>query len=256
LLYVSDLGANAVDVFTYPHGTQVGKLTGFGSVAGLCSDKAGEVFVVDESGPVVVYAHAGTKPIRKLVTSGAPYGCSVDPISGNLALTQLSSYLHGALSVYPKAKGKAIVYRDKEIDATWFCGYDRSGNLFADAWDRYGKLILVELAKGGKTLEIFDLGESFQNPGGVEWDGKYVAVGNRGAGLIYRTSETGHVAQTLTLKSGQNVEQFWLEGSTLVGPNAQSPGTVGFWHYPAGGSPYKTLGGFSYPFGATVSLAP
>src|SRR5579871_849713 len=50
LLYISDLGANAVDVYTYPQGDSVNSLTGFGSVAGLCSDKAGDVFVVDEAG--------------------------------------------------------------------------------------------------------------------------------------------------------------------------------------------------------------
>ena len=68
LLYISDLGANAVDVYTYPQGDSVTSLTGFGSVAGLCSDKAGDVFVVDEAGPVDVYPHGGTTPIRKLTT--------------------------------------------------------------------------------------------------------------------------------------------------------------------------------------------
>lgn len=255
LLYVSDLGANAVDVFSYPKGALIGELTGFGSVAGLCADKAGDVFVVEEAGPVAVYAHGGTTPIRKLPTSGAPYGCAVDPTTNDLAVTQTSSYLYGAMWVYPKAKGKAKTYPDKAIDATWFCGYDGVGNLFIDAWDRYGNLILVELPKIKKTFRTFKLGEKFDNPGGVQWDGKYIAVGNRGAGVVYRTTETGHVAQTISLKDGTNVEQFWIQGSTIVGPNAQSPGTVSFWRYPAGGSPTKTLSGLSYPFGAAVSLA-
>jgi hypothetical protein len=255
LLYISDLGANAVDVFTYPDGVAAGELTGFGSVAGLCADKAGDVFVVDEAGPVVVYAHGGTTPIRKLTTTGAPYGCSVDSVTGNLALTQLSSFSDGALAIYPKAKGKPSIYRDKDVDATWFCGYDGKGNLFADAWDRYGKVILVELPKGGKALQKSKLAQKFANPGGTMWDGTYVAVSNRGAGVIYRMGATGHVAHTITLKGGTNVEQFWIDGSTLIGPNAQSPGTVGFWHYPGGGAPFKTLKGFYFPFGAAVSVA-
>jgi hypothetical protein len=255
LLYISDLGANAVDIYTYPQGTSVGSLTGFGSVAGLCSDKAGEVFVVDEAGPIVVYAHGGTTPLRKLTTTGAPYGCSVDPVTGNLALTQLSSYSDGAIAVYPKAKGKPAIYRDKQIDATWFCGYDGKGDLFADAWDSFGNLILVELPKSGKALQKYKLAPKFANPGGAMWDGAYVAIGNRGDGVIYRMGATGHVAHTVTLKNGTNVEQFWIGGGTLIGPNAQSPGTVGFWHYPGGGAPFKTLKGFSYPFGATVSVA-
>ena len=105
LLYVSDIGTNEVDVYPYPSGSLVGKLSGFGSVAGLCANKAGDVFVVDEAGPVQMFAHGGTSPIRKLTTTGAPYGCAVDPTTGNLALTNLSSYLYGTIAIYPKANG-------------------------------------------------------------------------------------------------------------------------------------------------------
>jgi len=71
LLYVSDLGTNLVNVYTYPNGSLITKLSGFGSVAGLCSSKTGYVFVVD--------------------------GCAVDPATGNPAVTNLSSYLAGAV---------------------------------------------------------------------------------------------------------------------------------------------------------------
>jgi len=255
ILYVSDLGANTVVALTYPQGALVGKLTGFGSVAGLCADKAGDLFVVDEAGPVQVFAHGGTSPIRELATVGAPYGCSVDPVTGNLALTQLSSYQYGPFAVYPKAKGKPAYYKDKAVDASWFCSYDASGNLFSDVWDRYGKLTLAELPRGGKTIKLFKLNQDFQNPGGIQWDGKYLAVGNRGAGVIYRLTKTGSLAQTVKLKNGDSLEQFWIQGTMLVGPNEQNPAAVGLWRFPGGGSPTKSLGGFSYPFGAAVSLA-
>jgi len=45
------------------------------------------------------------------------------------------------------------------------------------------------------------------------------------------------------------VNGFWLEGSTLIGPNAQSGGAVAFWHYPAGGAPSKTMRQFLEPTG-------
>jgi hypothetical protein len=256
LLYISDLGTNAVDVYTYPAGKNVGKLTGFGSVAGLCADKAGDVFVVDEAGPVQAFAHGGTSPIRKLTTTGAPYGCGVDPVTGNLALTNLSSVLYGAIAVYPKAKGSAKEYLDNSVDSTFFCGYDDKGNLFASGWDRSANPILLKLPKGGKTFETFKLDASDKDPSGTQWDGKYVAVGNRGNGLIYRIDgATGKTAQTIALKDGTDIEQFWIAGSTLIGPNWQTGGSVPYWHYPGGGSPSKTLTGFSYPMGATVSLA-
>lgn len=256
LLYVSDLGANSVNVYTYAKGKLVGKLTGFGSVAGLCADKAGDVFVVDEAGPVQVFAHGGTTPIRELQTSGAPNSCAVDPSSGNLAVTQLSSYLDGAISIYPKARGKPKVYFDKaNIDATFFCGYDGRGNLYIDGWDRSANAILVQLPKGRSTFTISKVNKSVQTPSGVQWDGKYVAIGDKGAGLIYRTNGTGQVAQTIKLQNGTDVDGFWIQGKTLVGPDAQSGGAVGFWTYPSGGAPARTVSGFYYPIAVTVSLA-
>ncbi len=257
LLYVSDLGTNAVDALSYPKGTLVGKLTGFGSVVGLCADKAGELFVVDEAGPVQVFAHGGTAPIRKLATVGASDGCAVDPLTGDLALTQLSSYQYGPFAVYRKAKGKPTHYKDKDVDASWFCSYDGSGNLFGVVWDRESKITLAELPKGGKTIKLFKLSESFDPtgiPSAIQWDGKYFAVGNRGAGLIYRLTKTGGLAQTVKLKGGDDLLQFWLQGSTLVGPNFGSA-SVGLWHYPNGGAATKVLNEFSEPFGAAVSLA-
>jgi hypothetical protein len=86
------------------------------------------------------------------------------------------------------------------------------------------------------------------------WDGSYVAIANRGAGVIYRSDETGNLVHTVKLKNGPDIEQFWVDGSTLIGPNEASPGSVGLWHYPGGGAPFKTLKGFYTPFGATVSV--
>jgi hypothetical protein len=256
LLYVSDLSANDVAVYSYPSGALIGKLTGFGSVAGVCADKAGDVFVVDEAGAVQVFAHGGKTPIRKLTTTGAPYGCAVDPVTGDLALTNLSAVLYGAIAIYPKAKGSPKEYTDNAVDSTFFCGYETNGDLFCDGWDRSANPILLKLPKQGKSLTTFKLNPKNTNPGGVQWDGKYVAVGSRGAGLVYRINpSSGGAVQTITLKNGTYVNGFWIEGAALIGPNWQAGGTVPFWHYPGGGSPTKTLTGFSYPFGATVSLA-
>ena len=172
LLYVSDIATNLVDIFTYPSGTKVGSLSGFGAVAGLCSDKAGDIFVVDEAGPVQMFAHGGTSPIRKLTTSGAPYGCAIDPRHRNLALTNLSSYLYGALNIYPKAKGSPKQYNDpSQIDSTYFCAYDSSGNLYIDGWDRSAKFIFIKLPKGGKSLGVTELNLKTSSPAGVQWDG-------------------------------------------------------------------------------------
>jgi len=255
LLYVSDLGANSVDYLTYPEGKAAGTLTGFGSVAGLCSDKAGDVFVVDEAGPVDAYAHGGSTPIRKLTTKGAPYGCGVDPTSGDLALTNLSSVLYGTIAIYPHAKGKPRIYEDYAVSTTVFCGYDDAGNLFIDGTNRSGEFVLLELPKGKRGFRTFKLTRRVQNAGGVEWDGRYVAIADRGAGMIYRTTPTGKVAQIVKLQRAPEIEDFWLAGSTLIGPNARSGGTVDVWHYPGGGAPIKTMRDFLDPIGVTLSAS-
>jgi hypothetical protein len=253
LLYVADLGTNLVDVYPYPKGKLVGQLSGIGAMATLCADKAGDVFVVDEAGPVRVYAHGGTTPIRQLDASGAPNGCSVDPVTGNLALTNQSSYLYGTIAIYAKAKGKPKSYFDETVDATFFCGYDDKGNLFIDGWDRSAHPIFLQMPRGKQGFNITRL--AITTPGGLEWDGKYVAISDRGTGKIVRTNATGDIKATVKLHGGGTVDQFWIQGSTLIGPNAAVNGTVPFWHYPDGGAPTSTLKGSTYPIGTVVSLA-
>jgi hypothetical protein len=253
LLYVSDLGTNLVNVYPYPKGALIRKLSGFGAVAGLCSSKAGDVFVVDEANGVQMFAHGATTPARKLAVSEAPYGCAVDPKTGNLAVTNLSSYLAGAIWVFPKARGKAKVYKNTAINSTYFCAYDNAGNLWADGNDRYGKFIIVELPAGGSLKIIHpNLRTTVVSPGGVQWDGQYVDVGNKGTGAIYRTQD-GNVVQTVKLKGGPNVFQFWIQGSTLIGPNFQVGGHVSLWKWPLGGSATSSVRQVVEPFGVTVS---
>lgn len=255
LLYVSDLGTNSVDVYPYPTGKLIGSLTGFGSVETLCSDKSGDVFVVDEAGPVQVFAHGGTSPIRELQTTGAPDGCAVDPVTGNLAVTNLSSYLYGTIAIYPKAKGNAKQYFNDQVNSTYFCSYDAKGNLFIDGNNHSAEPIFVELPKGKSGFRVMKLNKTVKTPSGVQWDGKYIAVGDRGAGLVYRVDANGKVAQTIKLREAPNIDQFWLQGGTLVGPNDQGGGPVGFWKYPAGGAPTHTLRGPLEPLGVTISAA-
>jgi hypothetical protein len=59
---------------------------------------------------------------------------------------------------------------------------------------------------------------------------------------------------------GGDIVEFWIQGSTAIGPNALEPrskydiGSVGFYKYPAGGKPTKTLmKGFGAPQGSAIS---
>jgi hypothetical protein len=281
LIYVSDLLAQVVDIYTYGRGNKlVGMLTGFFNPEGLCVDNVGNVWVVnDTSGGVhqiTEYAHAGTTPIQNLINpNGNVNGCSVDQKSGDLAVTNFWGPTEGAggISIYRHGTGSPISYTDPSIHYYYYCGYDTKGNLFVDGLSSASSFGFAELPKGKSTFTDITLNETIYLPGGVQWDGKYIAVGDQVAvkrnftSTIYQFSISGQTGTEVgfTLLTGsKQVAQFWLpkigrgkknpEGTTVIGPNQNGADTV-FWPYPAGGSPTKTIPGETDPIGATLSLA-
>lgn len=137
LLYISDVGTDDVDVYAYPKGVFLGTLTGFSGPEGECVDKTGDVFIANyAASSILEYAHGGTSPIATLNDPGyLPGGCSIDPTTGNLAVT---NYLttgagQGNVAIYKDAKGTPKAYHaDPLILEMFFCGYDKAGNLFVD----------------------------------------------------------------------------------------------------------------------------
>ncbi len=88
LLYATD-NAGFVHVFSYPAGKEVGTIVVAGDPLGACVDRAGNVWVARfRMTSVVEYAHGGTSPIGDVGTyPNNPWGCAVDPTTGNLAVT-------------------------------------------------------------------------------------------------------------------------------------------------------------------------
>jgi hypothetical protein len=257
LLYISDDYTDDVYVYTFPGGKSVGRLTGFGNPQGLCVDKTGNVYVTDAlASKITEYAHGGNKPIKTLQDANTPEDCAVDPRSGNLAVTD---FLLG-IAIYAKAKGNPhyISYSAPSYNAFLFnCAYDNKGNLFVDGYLNPQKItgfyqfVVGELPKGSQTLSTIWYPEGSQSsngaPGGLQWHNAQLAVGDSASGVIYMMP-----GGRISLQDANNVDQFWVHGSTLIGPNNGST-TVMFWNYPAGGAPTKTLSGFARPYGATVS---
>lgn len=274
LLYVSDDGANAVYVYAYPAGTRAGKLTNLAQPAGLCTDTRGDVWVVQSaSSQVTEFAHGATRPITTLAVSGADslLGCSVDPTTGNLAVTDLgNSTGGGSLWVFAHAQGTPKNYHAPKISFAYSDGYDLEGDLFVDGLDRSYAFEFAELAKGNSTLNDIHVDKSVGFPGGVRWDGKYVAIGDqdyqgRHTSAVYQISISGSKARvkgTTPLTGSCDVLQFTFgriggksngEKNQLVAPDL-CENNVGFYKYPAGGSATKALNGLQYPVGATLSL--
>ena len=101
-------------------------------------------------------------------------------------------------------------------------------------------------------------------PGGVQWDGKYVAVGDQGhnsepTAIVFQFKVTGSRATlegTTTLERSYYIHQFWIQGDRIIGGSHNTHGPVHYWNYPAGGLPTKGITkGVGGPVGLTVSLA-
>jgi hypothetical protein len=281
LLYVSDLLAQVVDIYTYHDGHKlVGMLTGFFNPEGLCVDKAGDVYVTNDTSEgvhqITEYAHGATTPLATLNDpDGRANGCSVDPTTGDLAVADFwgPSEGIGNVAVYRHATGTPTSYSNPNIYYDYYCGYDDKGNLFVDGETEGSVFGLGELAKNGKTLAFVTVDETIYLPGGVQWDGRYLAVGDQVAvkrnftSTIYRfaiSGSTGTEVSAMVLTGSSQVAQFWIprvdsghehrDGTRLIAPNQDGADTL-IWDYPLGTAPISTIAGETDPIGATVSLA-
>jgi hypothetical protein len=266
LLYVSNV--YTITVYSYPKGKLVGTLSDFEKPYGECVDAKGNVWITDSSfGRIYEYPHGGTKPIHTLTDPEyVPYGCAVDPTTGDLAVANYSdvSAREGDVAVYRKAKGTPKSYIGYDFYYYYDCGYDAQGNLYVDGlFGSYGDgFEFGELAKGGAEIKDILLPNSIRYPGGIEWDGNYVAVGDNAGEAIYQyTFSHGEATLegTTTLTGAGNVGQFGIVGSTVVTPNqffSTSNSGVLYYPYPAGGASTQTITkGVFYPYSAVVSLA-
>jgi hypothetical protein len=264
LLYVSD--CCDVTVYSYPLGKLEGKIKGFNSAGGECVDKAGDVFIANVFPSYFEeYKHGEKKPIAELRVNGLAAGCAMDPTTGNLAATGLEGPSGGGVFVFPNASGSPTQYTDPDFTRYQFVGYDNKGNLFVDGEDYNAFFVFAELPKGGSALETITLNQGISYPGGVQWDGKYLAVGDFNNPVIYRfaiSGSQGTSVGTIELGSGAKyVGQFFIQGRTLIAPDMCIPScqkeNVLFFKYPAGGTATKTItDDIGSPSGASVSLAP
>jgi hypothetical protein len=265
LLYVANVPN--VTVYSYPQGKLVGTLTNFAQPSGACVDKAGDVYITDKSSQIFEYAHGQGKRIATFKDPlYFPRGCSVDPVTGNLAVAnyeQTSNY-PGDVAIYANAKGVPTSYIGFGFYYYDFCSYDSRGNLFIDGQnDTSFGFELGELHKGRRTIQAVSVEQQITAPGGVAWDGTHVAVGDLAGNAIYEFSVQANRATLIgtTRLSGSTgeVSQFGIDGSTVVVPvnsSKSSTGPVQFYNYPAGGSPTKSItNGVFFPIAAVISPA-
>ncbi len=256
LLYVSYPSAGTVAVYTFPGAKLVGTLAGFSSPNFLCSDHAGNVWIPNAGGNTIVeYAHGGSQPIATLtLPNGEPGDCSVDPVTGDLAVAGYNYSLDHAFLVFPHGQATPVTYQTSFLPTG--VAYDDRGNLFVDG--RASLLALGELPRGKHKVRTLSVVKA-DYFGQVRWDGKYVDVS--AYEFIFRFAVHGKTAVSkgqVILDVGKYVGGYCIKGSNIVATNwlgSRSYGAVAsFFKFPAGGSPTKVIAG-QPGWGVAISVA-
>lgn len=267
LLYALDGGAdgNEVSILTYPQGKIVGSIKRPNNYMwGICANtNNGNVWIVTLSDKVYEYSHGGTKPIAEVTVPDTflATSCAVDPATNNLAVVNSGGPYGASVDIFPNGSGSPTAYSTSF--EPWNVGYDDKGNLFADGSSSAQAFYFAELPSGGSTFTDITLNKRTDWPGGVQWDGKYMAVGTGARDhfteRIYRVNvyeSKAFVISTVYFRDLSKQGFFWLQGNTLVAaPTIRTETGDDLWHYPEGGKPYKTGIG-SYSLKVTVSVAP
>ncbi len=261
LLYVADYGVGVI-VYSYlPSRIKyVGLLSSPQQAEGECVDKAQNIFVTAGAYGIFEYAHGGTSPIRILAApDDEPLNCSIDPTTGDLAVAGYP-YLRGSygVAIYKKARGRPTFYADAGF-GDYECGYDDKGNLFIGGYVSSGHLNFAELPKGGSTFKNIALNQSFHAAGGIQWDGKHLAVGDLYEGFIYEfdiRGKRGTEVGITPLNGSGSVWQFFVNRDRVIVPSTfqDYSGSVNVYAYPAGGGAKKTRLNAYDPNGVVVSL--
>ncbi|MGC9993601.1 MAG: hypothetical protein ABSD52_14575 [Candidatus Cybelea sp.] len=243
LLYVSSY-YGYLKIYTFPQGKAAGSIPISGVPEELCSDKAGDIFVPESYGQIVVeYAHGGTEPIATFPDHHTPYGCAVDPTTGNLAVTNSNK----DIVVFTRTLAPPALYSNSALESYYSTSYDDQSNLFAIAEPFSGGSGLYEVKKGSSTIHQVSVPFTICCPNPIRWDGTYLAVAGShqsNNAIIYRLKISDYKATVegkLTLDGGASyVSQIWIDGKNLI-TTADYSEDIGFWKYPAGGAAWKTL---------------
>lgn len=244
LLYVTDRARNLVHVFFFPSLKKAGTLKGFTVPFGECVDSSGDVWIVNQKPPEVrKYKHGGTKAIASLKVPGdIPYGCAIDPSSGNLAVT----YANNSVAIYQGAEGTPVTYTDASFYRLKFCAYDGDGNLFF-VGSGYGRA--AELPKGSSSFTTIQFSQDVGSILAIQWMGSYFAIGGfqtkkvGGPEKVYQVQISGgygtvdNIVDLEHKHESSAYAQFWIQGKSLIQPYGNRSRFLGVWNFPKGGLP-------------------
>ncbi len=276
LLFVSDVSTNDVYIFTLPDMNLKGTLTGFNQPQGECSDTHGNVYIANtRASTVLKYSRAGTLLNTYADTYGYPVGCAVNPLNGNLAVTNIIGLRgHGEVLIYASPSSRPIVLTNRKQYFYYFAGYDSSGDLWVDGRTALKDFILSSCgASSCKTVRLH--GGTIHFPGAVQWDQQEYAWAlfdqgpcAGGGSCSFVASLSGVLVQLTNYKAydGDPVCDLVQGVVAAYGANYAAGGdyerrrcghaggsSANRWQYPVGGAPTNYTTNVSHPDGAAIS---
>jgi hypothetical protein len=233
LLYVSNPGSNKVEFYVYEKGV-VGKKLGAIAIpdpTGLCTDRAGDVYVVSYSGHrVAKFLHGETSPSSSIRFTAYPYACAVDQSNNDLAISVQQPhgkyYKGGYVDVYPGGQSRTRRYGTEiGFAKIYFLAYDDKHDLFATAdqctesYCNYGSNGgppgLFELTPDAEYFNELSLGSAtLHDPTGLAWikptllvvDADYQSQGVSTGLKVFVTSSQGTVIVTVPFSKTKSAQ--------------------------------------------------
>jgi hypothetical protein len=262
LLFISDDSSNDVYIFTMPAMQLKGTLTGFDGPQGMCSDKQGNIWVVNTgTSQGLKYSRTGHLLGSVSDPSGAPAGCAINPINGDLALSETRGTSGaGGIEIYHNGSGSPTRYNNPAQYEYFFPTYDTNGNLYVDGLSYpTGAVMISELLAGKHRLHTINYsGGTIRFPGGVNWDRvkRQLVVNDQEcnslyASCVYQLTVSGSSAKIVGSTPLNNfdgtacdVDQGTLapSGKYFAGPCitfAYSVSSADRWAYPSGDKPSR-----------------
>jgi hypothetical protein len=256
LVYITQ--DKSVDIYSFS-GKKVGSLTGLYGPRAICSDAEGNVWVAYGAG-LLEYAHGGTIPIAQLYLPRYFHAlsCAVDPTSGDIAVAESSASKEN-VAVFHDIYGTPQTYTTSNLYDYLYLGYDDQGNLFLNG--TYKKRpAFAELLKGAQAFSQLSVDEKFGKPGGLQWNGQYLALGDSSNHVVYQMSVASGHATTQSTTHFHNwkpkfkeIVPFAIQDGVIVLPYSAT--NTGYFNFPQGGQAIAKIGA-STNGGIAISVAP
>jgi hypothetical protein len=264
LVYVSNLGAGAIDVF-YQHGQSqqpIATITnGILGPGGLTTDRKGNLYVADEgqiSGKwtVQVYAPGATSPTKSYTTDLSSPTDTVVAKDGTIYIANFNGLSNGWVAVYPKGNvSKEYRLSDFGGGAPLSVALDVKQNLYV-MYDVDNGSAVNEYKPGATTGTNLNL--AFGSGGGIQVDpsGDILVAQQLDPSeiLIFPPGQT-QPSKTISMPGGGEPFNFALDhkSKALFVGEYQNANQVDRFAYPSTKFQYVIANGFENPSGVATS---